>query len=217
MPNIVYVLADDLGWGDLRCYNPKSAVPTPNADRLATQGIRFTDMHCAFGGLHAQPLRDSDRALLLATRLKQGVQNGYDPDLIEPGRLTVPAMLRSRGYYTAGIGKWHLGLGDRPRDGLRRCRCGPGPTDHGFDDYFGIPASLDMEPYLYFHNDRAVEAPTARTAGSNAPRGVFWRRAHALRGFELPQVLPTITRPGGGDDTGARQGIPDSPSSCIWR
>ena len=160
-PNIVYVLADDLGWGDLRCYNPKSAVPTPHADRLATQGVRFTDMHSPSAVCTPTRYGILTGRYCWRSRLKQGVQNGYDPDLIEPGRLTVPAMLRSRGYYTAGIGKWHLGLGDRPKtDYAQPLR--PGPVDHGFDDYFGIPASLDMEPYLYFHNDRPVEQPTAQ-------------------------------------------------------
>ena len=192
-PNIVYVLADDLGWGDLRCYNPKSAVPTPNADRLATQGVRFTDMHAPSAVCTPSRYGILTGRYCWRTRLKQGVLNGYDPDLIEPGRLTVPAMLRSRGYYTAGIGKWHLGLGDRPKtDYAQPLR--PGPIDHGFDDYFGIPASLDMEPYLYFHNDRPVEQPTARTEGSNAPRGVFWRAGARAPGFQLPEVLPTITR-----------------------
>jgi len=192
-PNIVYVLADDLGWGDLRCYNPKSAVPTPHADRLASQGVRFTDMHSPSAVCTPTRYGILTGRYCWRSRLKQGVQNGYDPDLIEPGRLTVPAMLRSRGYYTAGIGKWHLGLGDRPKTDYEQ-PLRPGPVDHGFDDYFGIPASLDMEPYLYFHNDRPVEQPTASTEGSSQPRGVFWRAGARAPGFEFPQVLPTITK-----------------------
>ena len=117
-PNIVYVLADDLGWGDLRCYNPKSAVPTPHADRLASQAVRFTDMHSPSAVCTPTRYGILTGRYCWRSRLKQGVQNGYDPDLIEPGRLTVPAMLRSRGYYTAGIGKWHLGLGRPAEDGL---------------------------------------------------------------------------------------------------
>ena len=149
------------------------------------------------------------------SRLKQGVQNGYDPDLIEPGRLTVPAMLRSRGYYTAGIGKWHLGLGDRPKtDYAQPLR--PGPVDHGFDDYFGIPASLDMEPYLYFHNDRPVEQPTAQTDGSSQPRGVFWRAGARAPGFEFRKCCPPS--PAGQWTRSANgQSNPDSRSSSIWR
>jgi arylsulfatase A-like enzyme len=192
LPNIVYVLADDLGWGDLGCYNPKSAVPTPHADHLAAQGIRFTDMHAPSAVCTPSRYGILTGRYCWRSRLKQGVLNGYDPNLIEEGRLTVPAMLKSRGYHTAGIGKWHLGLGDRPHtDYWQPLR--PGPLDHGFDDYFGIPASLDMDPYLYFHNDRPVEMPTAQTPGSNTPRGVFWRAGARAPGFQLEQVLPTIT------------------------
>ena len=192
MPNIVYILADDLGWGDLRCYNPKSAVPTPSADRFASQGVRFTDMHSPSAVCTPSRYGIMTGRYCWRSRLKQGVLNGYDPNLIEPGRLTVPAMLKSRGYYTAGIGKWHLGLGDRPHTDYDQ-PLRPGPLDHGFDDYFGIPASLDMDPYLYFHNDRPVEKPTAQIAASNSPRGVFWQGGARAPGFELEQVLPTLT------------------------
>jgi len=192
LPNIVYILADDLGWGDLRCYNPKSAVPTPNADRFASQGVRFTDMHSPSAVCTPSRYGIMTGRYCWRSRLKQGVLNGYDPNLIEAGRLTVPAMLKSRGYYTAGIGKWHLGLGDRPHTDYDQ-PLRPGPLDHGFDDYFGIPASLDMDPYLYFHNDRPVEKPTAQIVASNSPRGVFWRGGARAPGFELEQVLPTLT------------------------
>ena len=193
MPNIVYILADDLGWGDLRCYNPQSGVPTPNADRLASQGIRFTDMHSPSAVCTPSRYGILTGRYAWRTRLKSGVQNGFDPDLIEPGRLTVPAMLRSRGYYTAGIGKWHLGLGDRAKTDFAQPLT-PGPVDHGFDDYFGIPASLDMEPYVYFHNSQTVEQPTASTPGSKEPRGVYWRAGARAPGFDFPEVLPTLTR-----------------------
>jgi arylsulfatase A-like enzyme len=175
--------------------------------------MRFTDMHSPSAVCTPTRYGILTGRYCWRSRLKQGVQNGYDPDLIEPGRLTVPAMLRSRGYYTAGIGKWHLGLGDRPKtDYAQPLR--PGPVDHGFDDYFGIPASLDMEPYLYFHNDRPVEQPTASTEGSSQPRGVFWRGARP--GFEFPQVLPTS--PAGQWTLSANgRSSPDNPSSSIWR
>jgi arylsulfatase A-like enzyme len=192
LPNIVYVLADDLGWGDLRCYNPKSAVPTPHADRLASQGVRFTDMHAPSAVCTPSRYGILTGRYCWRSRLKQGVLNGYDPNLIEIGRSTVPEILKSRGYHTAGIGKWHLGLGDRPHTDYDQ-PLRPGPLDHGFDDYFGIPASLDMDPYLYFHNDRPVEKPTAQIAASSSPRGVFWRAGARAPGFELEQVLPTIT------------------------
>jgi arylsulfatase A-like enzyme len=192
LPNIVYVLADDLGWGDLGCYNPQSAVPTPNADRLAAQSVRFTDMHSPSAVCTPTRYGILTGRYAWRSRLKKGVLNGYDPNLIEPGRLTVPAMLRSRGYYTAGVGKWHLGLGDRPRTDYDQ-PLRPGPIDHGFDYYYGIPASLDMDPYLYFENDHPVEKATEHIDGRNSPRGVFWRAGARAAGFRLEEVLPTIT------------------------
>jgi arylsulfatase A-like enzyme len=126
------------------------------------------------------------------TSLKNGVLWGYSPNLIEKGRLTVPGLLKRKGYYTAGVGKWHLGLGDQAKTDYSK-PLHPCPIDHGFDYYFGIPASLDMEPYLYFENDRAVRAPTSHTAGSKQPRGVFWREGPIAPGFDIPEVLPTLT------------------------
>ncbi|HBY60988.1 MAG TPA: hypothetical protein DEH78_14290 [Solibacterales bacterium] len=191
-PNILYILCDDLGWGDLRCYNPESAIPTPHADRLASQGVRFTDMHSPSSVCTPTRYGILTGRYCWRSRLTKGVLRGYSPNLIEAGRLTVPSMLKARGYTTAGIGKWHLGLGDaETTDYSKPLR--PGPTDHGFDSYYGIPASLDMEPYLYFENDRAVEQPTARTEGRDTPRGVFWRGGGIAPSFKLEDVLPTLT------------------------
>lgn len=193
LPNIVYVLADDLGWGDLGCYNPESAIPTPNADRFASQGVRFTDMHSPSAVCTPTRYGILTGRYCWRSRLKSGVLQGYSPSLIEPGRLTVPEMLRRRGYYTAGVGKWHLGLGDRERtDYTQPLR--PGPIDRGFDYYYGIPSSLDFEPYLFFENDRVVEQPTAHTNGATQPpRGVFWRAGAIAPHFEFPKVLPALT------------------------
>jgi arylsulfatase A-like enzyme len=124
--------------------------------------------------------------------LQKGVLNGDSPNLIEPGRETVASMLKSAGYATAGFGKWHLGLGnEKPTDFSKPLH--PGPLDHGFDYYFGIPASLDMAPYLYFENDRVVEQPTSSTPGSKSPRGVFWRPGPCAPHFKHEEVLPAIT------------------------
>jgi arylsulfatase A len=191
-PNIVYVLADDLGWGDLGCYNPKSDIPTPNADRLASQGMRFTDMHSPSAVCTPTRYGIMTGRYSWRSRLKEGVLWGYSPNLIEQGRLTVPALLKKRGYYTAGVGKWHLGLRmDEKCDYDKPLH--PGPLDHGFDEYFGIPASLDMEPYVYVEGDRVAQAPTSSTPGSSKPRGVFWRGGPMAPSFDFPEVLPTLT------------------------
>ncbi|MCC6394429.1 MAG: arylsulfatase [Bryobacterales bacterium] len=190
-PNIVYVLADDLGWGDLHCYNPLSAVPTPNADHLASQGVRFTDMHSPSAVCTPTRYGILTGRYCWRSRLKEGVLWGYSPNLIEPGRMTVASMLKAQGYYTAGVGKWHLGLGTAEKTDYSQ-PLHPCPRDHGFDYYYGIPASLDMDPYLYFENDRAVEQPDSHTDGRNKPRGVFWRPGPIAPHFEIEQVLPTL-------------------------
>jgi arylsulfatase A len=126
------------------------------------------------------------------SRLKEGVLNGYSPMLIEAGRLTVPGLLKKAGYYTAGVGKWHLGLGESEKADFEK-PLRPGPVTCGFDYYYGIPASLDMSPYLYFENDRTVEFPTVQDPGNNEPRGVMWRPGNRAPHFDIPQVLPTLT------------------------
>src|SRR3954469_10208308 len=114
LPNIVYILADDLGYGDVKCLNPEGKIPTPNIDRLAAEGVTFTDAHS--GSSVCTPTR---YGLLTGrycwrSRLQSSVLGGFSPHLIEPGRLTVAALLRRHGYTTACIGKWHLGM-DWPR------------------------------------------------------------------------------------------------------
>ena len=190
-PNIVYILADDLGWGDLQCYNRESKIRTPYADRLASQGMRFTDMHSPSAVCTPTRYGILTGRYCWRTRLKNGVLWGYDKNLIEQGRLTVPALLKSTGYATAGVGKWHLGLGSADKVDYSKPHK-PGPVDHGFDYYYGIPASLDMDPYVYIENDRTVEQPTANTPGQNEPRGVFWRPGPIAPGLKIEEVLPTL-------------------------
>ena len=132
-PNILYILADDLGYGDLGCYNPGSKVPTPHADRLAAEGMRFTDAHSPSAVCTPTRYGLMTGRYAWRTRLKQSVLNGYSPALIEPGRLTVAAMLQKQGYDTACIGKWHLGLGSEEKiDYAKPLR--PGPNAAGFRD-----------------------------------------------------------------------------------
>jgi arylsulfatase A-like enzyme len=212
LPNIVVLLADDLGYGDIACYNPESKIPTPHVDRLAKEGVRFLDAHtpCAV----CSPTRYG----LLTGRypwrseLKQQVLWPYDKELIEKGRLTLPAMLKQKGYRTACFGKWHLGwdwptvdgskinsqvkIGDqqRPiRDAFARKiqfdkPIGDGPTTRGFDYYFGVDLP-NFPPYAFIENDRLLTQPTA-----SKPDGMFGWPGPMTPGWRLESVLPEITR-----------------------
>jgi arylsulfatase A-like enzyme len=147
LPNLVVILADDMGIGDLGCYNKASKIPTPHMNRLARQGMRFLDAHTPSGVCSPTRYGLLTGRYCWRSRLKRGVLQGYDPVLIEEGRLTLAALLKRAGYTTACVGKWHLGLGnDNPTDYGKKLT--PGPNRHGFDYFFGIPASLDMPPYL---------------------------------------------------------------------
>lgn len=193
-PNIVVILADDLGWGDLRCYNRESKIPTPNLDRFASQGVRFTDMHSPSSVCTPTRYGLLTGRYCWRSRLKSGVLEGYSPNLIEDGRPTLASLLRAGGYYTAGVGKWHLGLGTQEKTDYDQ-PLSPGPNQHGFDYYFGIPASLDMPPYLYFENERVVEKAAGQTPGSGggSTRGPFWRAGAIAPGFDIGEVMPVLT------------------------
>jgi arylsulfatase len=146
-PNIVFILCDDLGYGDLGCYGSK--IRTPNLDRLAAEGVRFTNF-CA-----ADPVWSPSRAALLTGRYptRVGVPRvlfPQDQDGLNLDEVTMANMLRDRGYKTMCIGKWHLG---RPEPYL--------PTSRGFDAYFGIPYSNDMTPRVLMHNTEVIEQTAA--------------------------------------------------------
>jgi arylsulfatase A-like enzyme len=195
LPNVVLVLCDDLGYGDPVCYNKDSKIPTPNIDRLASQGMRFTDAHTPSSLCTPTRYGVLTGRYCWRTSLKSGVLDGYSPLLIEPGRLTLPALLKQHGYATACIGKWHLGLGNvKPTDFGKPLR--PGPNAVGFDSFFGIPASLDMPPYVFVENEAVTQAPTATVAASEMRRrggGGFWRAGAIAPGFRHADVLPTLT------------------------
>src|SRR5438270_691880 len=108
-PNIVLILADDLGYGDPRCYNPASQIPTPHIDRLAKQGMRFTDAHTPSAVCTPTRYGILTGRYCWRSSLKKGVLDGYSPLLSEPGRCTIASLLKQQGYTTACIGKWHLG------------------------------------------------------------------------------------------------------------
>ena len=195
-PNILYILTDDLGYGDVSSFNPKSAWRTPNIDRLAREGVVFTDAHAA------SSLCTPSRYALLTGRyawrgeLKQGVLQGYGAPLIEPGRLTVADFLRAHGYASAMFGKWHLGLdwvrtGAKPDDVDFAKPVGGGPTAHGFDKFFGLSASLDMPPYVWIANDRATMVPTGTVVDSPPPK--LWRAGPISADFRMEEVQPRLT------------------------
>lgn len=195
-PNIVYILADDMGIGDVSALNPKSAWQTPNIDRLAREGMKFTDAHSASGVCSPSRYTLLTGRYSWRGRLKQGVLQGYDPGLIETGRLTVPEFLRQHGYATAMIGKWHLGIdwvrtGEKKEDVDFSKPFGGGPTAHGFDWYYGITASLDMPAYMYLENDRAVSVPTGSIGDSPNPK--MWRAGPISPDFHHGEVLPRLT------------------------
>ncbi len=201
-PNVLLILADDLGYGDLGAYNPESRIPTPNLDRLAAEGARLTDAHSP-----SSVCTPTRYALLTGryawrSRLKRGVLNGRSTALLAPERVTLPAFLRTLGYATAGIGKWHLGLGadpdpddDAPGETDYGAPLRPGPVTAGFERYFGIPASLDMAPYLYIEDEGVVEAATETVEASAMRRfggGGYWRAGAIAPGFDFHQVTPTL-------------------------
>jgi len=195
-PNIVFILADDMGYGDLKAYNPGSKISTPHLDRLAAGGMVFTDAHS--GGSTCVPSRYSLITGRFAARRKR--LNWRGGPVIARGRLTFASVLRTQGYRTAMVGKWHQGFTmkspgvfdyQKPLTG--------GPVDCGFDSYFGLPASTDIPPYFYIR-DRAPTMPPTETVQArdsvggkedwNRIQGAFWRAGKVGPDFKHAEVTP---------------------------
>jgi len=174
-PNIIILYADDLGYGDLACYNPKSPIPTPNLDALASQGMRFTDAHSSSG------ICTPSRYALLTGRHHwrdfHNIVNSFEPSVFPKGRLTIADMLRSEGYRTAAMGKWHLGwdwdaikkkdpqaIGGKQKKNQTVSDYDwskpipGGPLSVGFDHYFGEDV-INFPPYAWIFDDKIVQAP----------------------------------------------------------
>lgn len=201
-PNIIYIMADDMGYGDLGCYGAEK-IPTPNMDSIAANGVRFTDAHSSSAVCTPSRYSVMTGRYCWRTWLKRWVLGGYGPPLIEPERQTVAAMLKQQGYATFAVGKWHLGLSWRTADGELlikdthdaafaagrhidgfevdyAARIDGGPVDLGFDRFFGISGSLDMPPYCFIENAQTVGIPDREKSPYNpqqrkGPMTAGWR------------------------------------------
>lgn len=201
-PNIVFILADDMGYGDLACQNPDSKIPTPNLDRLAKEGVRFTDAHSPSAVCTPTRYGVLTGRYCWRTRLKRGVFRPWDRPLIDKDRVTVASFLKKHGYHTACIGKWHLGWDWPSKDG-KPVKAGwgepgwnadftlpiaNGPTTRGFDYYFGTDVP-NFPPYCFIENDRTVGIPTVKK-----PDSMFGSPGLMLDGWDLRQILPGLQK-----------------------
>ncbi len=208
LPNIVFILADDLGYGDLRCLNPDSKIRTPNIDGIAGSGITFADAHS--GSAVSTPTRYGIMTGRYSWRsdLKSSVLDGYSNALIPQTRTTIAGMLRSRGYATACLGKWHLGWEwnniEKGKDSIDFTKpIKRGPITSGFDYFYGFSGSLDMPPYVYVENDLPTAVPDRLTVGNNSPAGdpgydgSFWREGPTGSDFDHSDCTPNLFRRAG--------------------
>ncbi len=216
-PNIVVIYADDLGYGDVQCYNPKRGkIPTPHIDQLAAQGMRFTDGHSSSG------VCSPSRYTLLTgryhwrTRLQSGIVGLWGAPLIAPDRLTIGGLAKQQGYYTACIGKWHLGWNwpipadreklfkdklkgaaaatDKHREVWRQVFEQPiagGPTARGFDVYFGTDVP-NWPPYCFIENDHTVGIPSEFLDPGLLGNNQASNQGPALKDWTLESILPTL-------------------------
>ncbi|NOR73818.1 MAG: sulfatase-like hydrolase/transferase [Draconibacterium sp.] len=202
-PNIVIILVDDMGYGDPQCYMPDSKIPTPNIDKLATEGIRFTDAHSPSSV--CTPTRYSILTGRYAwrTRLKSGVLGPYNQPLIEADRLTIPKMLKKKGYTTALIGKWHLGMQWGTKAGVElptfwdrnfnvsgidhTKTITAGPNTAGFETYFGVDVP-NFPPYTFIENDKVLNLPTVQK-----PSNMYGSAGLMVPGWKLDEILSTFT------------------------
>lgn len=206
-PNIVIILVDDLGQGDLKAFNANSKIVTPNLDKLAGQGMAFNDAHS--GSAVCTPTRYG----LLTGRysfrspMKSGVLQGYSPPLLEPNQATIATIAKAAGYTTACFGKWHLGLNWNRKDTAKPLLAsGPqnytsnnadytkpvtGVAEAGFDQSVVLPASLDMPPYCFIRNG-SVETPEMEPIEGHdqTVREIFYRTGYISKGLKMTSFLP---------------------------
>ena len=211
-PNVLILYADDLGFGDLGCYNAESKIPTPHLDKLASQGTRFLDGHSSSG------ICTPSRYALLTGRHHwrdfHGIVNALGNSVFKPERLTMPEMFKAQGYRTAAIGKWHLGwnwdaLRKQPSKGKKKNNAPEafdwskpipnGPLAHGFDSYFGDTV-INFPPYCWIENDRVAKAPDVMMDSKKWPaikEGKWECRPGPMAADWNPyENIPTTTRKG---------------------
>ena len=197
LPNVVIILADDLGYGDCEPFNPASKISTPNLNKLASEGIRFTDAHAASGT--CTPSRyglltgiNPARTGVLNTLLARGKA------IITKEEKTLGDLFRSQGYHTHMVGKWHLGFNypnqkknkwtDQPLSG--------GPVDRGFDTFFGIPSSAGSDPMCWIENNRFTKEPTEPFTFPkfNIKGESITVKTKTAPGFSVEHASPTLVK-----------------------
>ena len=215
-PNILIILADDMGYGDVNALNPDSKIPTPNLDRLARGGLTFTDAHSS--GSYCVPSRYGllTGRYMWRTRLGSGGNlANFGGTLIEPGRKTIADVLRGAGYFTGLVGKWHQGIdwalheeSKSERELIRDDRnyqdfskidfASPvlkGPADYGFDFSFGTTGSAEMNPATFIENNRATVVPTILSEEALKKNGEWYGRDDNIiaEGYTMDRLVPTLS------------------------
>ena len=218
-PNIIYILADDLGYGDLSIYNKTSKIKTPHLDQLASEGMRFMDMHSTSSVCTPTRYSILTGEYAWRTSLKSGVLWSYGPLMIPDEKETVAKLLQRNGYQTAVVGKWHLGLDWQLKTSYRENQVirndwglitdykeeiidfsknpTKGPTQVGFDYSYILPASLDIPPYVYLENEKFTQPVSNYTEGSNLEGDKdydFWRPGPMAERFDFYDVLPNFIK-----------------------
>jgi len=207
-PNIIYVLADDLGYGDISTFNSEGKIKTSAIDRLASEGLKFTDAHTSSAVCTPTRYGIMTGRYNWRSSLKEGVLTGVSKALIPDSRTTVASLLKRTGYHTAFIGKWHLGWDWALKEGDSVGGTGWNPTDYnnidfskpvtngpsslGFDYSYGHSGSLDMAPYVYVENGIPTSVPDTVTVDTG--KYTWWREGPTAPDFEHDDVTPNFFR-----------------------
>lgn len=194
-PNIIVILADDMGYGDVQALNPDSKIPTPHLNRLASDGMTVTDAHSPSAVCTPTRYGLITGRYCWRSRLKAGVLNGYGTPLIDPARPTIASFLKQHGYHTAVIGKWHLGLGFQKDDSGKNWDWArpltSSPLDNGFSKSLVIPASLDFPPYVYIEGNTIRALPDRRQEKEGFPG--YLREGELGADFSIIDCLDHLT------------------------